>query len=101
MAFSEQVVQAVWLKGHFDPNNDPAVWRKDDCGAWICRGEYGNRENIYGWEVDHIKPVVRGGGEELSNLRPLQWKNNAHKQDGKLGCAVTANGVSNVEVPTK
>jgi hypothetical protein len=53
------------------PNNDPKDWRKDQCGAWIARNQYGNRNSRYGWEVDHIKPESEGGGDELSNLRPI------------------------------
>lgn len=92
MSFSDEKVQKVWEKGHADSNNDSNVWRKDDCTAWMKRSLYGNRESEYGWEVDHINP---NGGDDLSNLRPLQWKNNLDKADGKLKCNVTANGVHN------
>jgi len=46
----------------------------------ICRSLYGKLETE-GWEVDHIKPVSRGGGDELENLQPLQWENNRFKDD--------------------
>ncbi len=69
--------------------------RKDECGAWMFRADYGNRRSIYGWEIDHSSPVEHGGTDELLNLRPLQWKNNASKQDGKLTCPVTADGPTN------
>lgn len=95
MAFSEQVVQKVWEKGAVASGNDPQVWRKDQCEAWMGRAQYGNRNSQYGWEIDHIKPVSEGGGDELSNLRPLQWENNASKQNGRLTCAVTSAGTGN------
>ena len=96
MSFTEDAIQEVWEKGTVVPNNDPKVWRKDQCGAWIDRNQYGNRNSQYGWEIDHIKPESEGGGDELSNLRPLQWENNASKQGGRLTCPVTASGKDNV-----
>ena len=95
MGFSNETIQLVWNKGAIVNNNDPNVWRKDECHAWIKRNEYGNRQSEYGWEVDHIKPESVGGGDALSNLRPLQWQNNASKQDGRLTCPITASGPHN------
>jgi hypothetical protein len=92
LSFSEEKVQKVWEKAEPVAGNDPNVWRKDQCGAWIGRKLYGSRESEYGWEVDHISPK---GGDDLSNLRPLQWKNNLDKGEGRLKCPVTANGVHN------
>lgn len=98
MAFSEDVIQKVWEKGTVLSNNDPDVWRKDQCKAWIGRKFYGDRQSQDGWEIDHIKPGSEGGGDELSNLRPLQWENNASKQAGRLVCVVTSSGLNNVPV---
>lgn len=98
MTYSDDIVQKVWEKGIVVSNNDPDVWRKDQCKAWIGRRQYGNRESQDGWEIDHIKPEAEGGGDELSNLRPLQWQNNASKQAGRLKCVVTSSGTDNVPV---
>lgn len=95
MSFSEYTIQCVWEKGYIIAGNNPDVWRKDRCGAWIGRIYYGNRDSRYGWEIDHIVPEFEGGGDELSNLRPLQWENNASKQEGRLTCPVTAYGTNN------
>ena len=84
--YSDSDIETVWKKGSVASNNDPGVFRKDQCGAWIKRSEYGNRGSKYGWEIDHITPVSSGGGDSLSNLRPLQWENNVATSDGKLKC---------------
>ena len=94
MAWSEDTIQKVWEKGRAVEGNDSAKWRKDECGAWIARNQYGNRDSQYGWEIDHISS---GGSDTVSNLRPLQWRNNVDKSDGRLKCNVTASGKDNVE----
>jgi len=94
MSFSEEKIQQVWEKGKVVSNNDPNIYRKDTCGAWINRATYGKRDSQYGWEIDHIDP---NGGDDLANLRPLQWENNVDKSDKKrLTCVVTAEGTKNV-----
>ena len=97
MSFSEYTIQKVWEKGTIIPGNDSTQWRKDQCGAWIGRKSYGDRDSQYGWEIDHIKPESEGGTDDLLNLRPLQWQNNADRQEGRLTCPVSANGTNNVE----
>jgi hypothetical protein len=94
MAWTEDMIQKAWEKGRVIENNDPKVWRKDECGAWIYRKHHGNRDSKYGWEIDHTPP---GGEDILSNLRPLQWENNTDKSDGRLKCNVTAAGDDNVK----
>ncbi len=90
--FDEATVQAVWNKATIVPGANPAFRRKDACGAWIERDQYGvTIPSGTGWEVDHVVPVSRGGSDHISNLQPLQWENNRHKADNvQLRCAVVA-----------
>ena len=80
----------AWVAANEVPGHDPHLVRKDACGAWIQWDHYGNRGSDWGWEVDHITPVSKGGGDGLLNLRALHWKNNAAKQDGELVCVCSA-----------
>ncbi len=95
MGFSEETIQKVWERGK-DVSNAPNEWRQDECLAWIARSQYGNRNSIYGWEIDHITPESEGGTDALSNLRPLQWENNTSKQAGRLVCVITSSGKENI-----
>ncbi|MBN1325036.1 MAG: HNH endonuclease [Alphaproteobacteria bacterium] len=79
--FNDYTVNAVWNKAIIVPGHNHSEWRQDFTGAWIQRSKYGNRDSSFGWEIDHIKPVIRYGSDDLSNLRPLQWENNASKCD--------------------
>ena len=96
--FTPEEIQKVWEKGVIVSNDYEDEWRKDQCGAWINRNQYGNRQSDYGWECDHIKPDSKGGSDALYNIRPLHWKNNASRQAGRLKTVVTSEGNKNIVV---
>lgn len=79
--WSEEIKKAVWNKGRVISDYDSNVWRRDKCGLAMKFSGYGNRNSDYGWEIDHINPVSNGGSDDLSNLQPLHWSNNADKAD--------------------
>lgn len=87
--WSSEIILAVWKKGRVVSGNDPDVFRKDACSAWMQFSKHGDRDAKYGWEIDHIIPDIHGGTDALSNLQPLHWKNNVEKGDSsQLKCAV-------------
>lgn len=83
---------AVWRKALVVPGADPSLMRKDSCGAWMKWADYGQKTSEFGWEIDHVVPVARGGSDSLENLQPLQWQNNRHKGDSwpQWSCVVRA-----------
>lgn len=95
LSLSDEDIQKVWEKGVKVDAYDPDVWRKDKCDAWIRRSDYGDQSSHvgYGWQIDHIDP---NGGDDISNLQPLQWKNNSDKSDVGIKCNVTSEGNKNI-----
>jgi len=91
----EQLVLQVRNKGKIISTYDSAKYRQDECGAWMSFSEYGNRNSTYWREIDHIVSQDHWWSDSLSNLRPLQWENNASKSNGRLVCKVSSNGNQN------
>jgi len=80
--WTREQIDAVWNKGKVISGHDPGMLRMDECGAWISYDDYGKSvEKGEGWEIDHIQPVVQGGTDHITNLRPFQWQNNRYKGD--------------------
>lgn len=79
--FDDNTINKVWDKATKVDGFNSAQFRKDACGAWIIRSHYGQRDSIYGWEIDHVYPQSMGGGDDVVNLRAMQWENNLSKGD--------------------
>jgi hypothetical protein len=87
MEFDNETVQGVWEKGRATNDNDSTEWRKDECGAWINRDQYGNHASEFGWKIENVAP---GKSPAIENLRPYQLGNSFDKATGQAHCKVTA-----------
>lgn len=83
MTYTANELSKIWHKGRSapPPYDDTLVWRADARGTLIKWSEYGKLTK-HGWNVDHIVPSSKGGGDGIDNLRPMHWQNNAARQDG-------------------
>lgn len=79
----DALVDEVWNKGTTIEGYPPNMWRRDAYGNAIRYTDYGNRDSDYGWEMDHIVPASLGGSDDPSNLRPLHWRSNASRGNGR------------------
>ena len=108
MAWTEEQIQGVWNRASVVDGYDKNRFRKDACGAWIIRNKYGDKDSLYGWEIDHIVPKAlleeNGFSQEAidnpMNLRALQHDNNNSKSDDypSYTAVVTSDGTENVSV---
>jgi 5-methylcytosine-specific restriction endonuclease McrA len=80
-AWSDQTKKEVWEKGLAIPEYSPEIWRWDKYASPMKWSDFGDRKSKYGWEIDHVKPVIHAGNDSIDNLQPLNWKNNAEKGD--------------------
>jgi len=79
VATQTDVVNA-WINATPIPGYDPSQWRRDEFGNAIHYASYGTTTK-YGWEIDHRKPVSKGGTDNSKNLRALHWQANRAKGD--------------------
>ncbi len=87
MGFDEKTIEQVWGNGRGVSDRPAAEWRKDECGAWLQRAQYGNALSEYGWKIEKISP---GGPDTIDNLRPFHIRNTYDVANGKPHCEVTA-----------
>ena len=73
-------IDEVWERGKKIPGKDPDLFRQDAAGNTIYRPAYGKGSEM-GWEVDHKKPVDKGGTDNLRNLQPLKTDENQEKSN--------------------
>src|SRR5262245_51494012 len=67
-SYDREIIERVWQTGNIIPGNDPAIWRKDEHGAWMNRLAYRDRRSEFGWEIADSGFTLRAFG--LVALRP-------------------------------
>ena len=92
--YDRGVVDSVWQFAEIVPGNDPALWRKDEFGAWINRLDYGLRHSQFGWEICDNAGARASTG--ISALRPMQWQNYLDQVAAMTQSRITADGKHNV-----
>lgn len=91
--YTDELIEQLWNKAKSIDGYDSKRWRQDFAGAWIQKDQYGIQSD-FGWEIDHMKPRIFGGSDEISNLNPIQWENNRTKGASfpEFSTAVSSNG---------
>jgi 5-methylcytosine-specific restriction endonuclease McrA len=79
MATKDQKEKA-WKNADKVRGKDPDLYRKDPYGNIMYKPSHGKASEM-GWDVDHIKPVSRGGSEATKNLQALNASVNRGKGD--------------------
>ncbi len=87
MRFRKDTVDKVWEKGRATADQDPTVWRKDECGAWINYDHYGSDESEFGWRVLN---VAAGNSKVRDKLRPFHRENDFNRNISRAVCHVRA-----------
>lgn len=78
MSFSREMIQKVWEKAKKIRGRDRARYRSDPYGNVLRYEDYG-KDTKMGWDIDHIRPLSRGGSNNIRNLQALQTSTNKKK----------------------
>lgn len=80
-----QMMKLVWEKAKTSYGFDPDHFRFDENNALIKFSEFGNQNSMFGWMIDHIRPLCKGGCDEFHNMQALHWENKITKGNSYPG----------------
>jgi hypothetical protein len=86
MEYDAQTIASVWEKARVMPDQDPVQWRRDACGAWMHRDQYGGAGE-YGWRIEN---VAAGGRYASEDLQPYHHANGYDIENARPRCRVAA-----------
>jgi hypothetical protein len=72
--------EAAWDRASKMRGKNPDQYRRDELGNPMFKQSYGKASDM-GWEIDHRKPVAKGGTDDPRNLRALNTQANRKKSD--------------------
>ncbi|MBE6462194.1 MAG: HNH endonuclease [Alphaproteobacteria bacterium] len=72
------IISKVWSKAATVRGKNPNLYRRDPYNNIMYKPSYGKASEM-GWEIDHIKPVSRGGSDSIYNLQALNTSINRSK----------------------
>lgn len=78
--YSKELLDLIFSKGSLIKGMDPKKYRKDCFGNIMYRYSYGKYTKL-GWNVDHSKPIAKGGTNSIRNLQPMNCFANCSKRD--------------------
>ena len=72
--------EKAWNKAPKVRGKNPNLYRRDLNGNELYKPSYG-KQGEKSWEIDHKKPVSKGGSNNQRNLQILQTKANRQKSN--------------------
>jgi len=87
MTLSQEMIQQVWERARALGEFPAELWRRDECGAWIRRDQFGREGAEFGWKIENVS---LGGPDALENLRPFHHANGYDRANRRAQCRVTA-----------